>query len=124
MRQSAPGSLGWMNGGTIVDMDTVFLFCFVFYFDLFAPQLHILWPCIASFGEKKEKKIPVVSSTLCRGRRCKCLYIVQHLYKYLLSALSGGKKHRGILNCSIIFLCKNIIIMRGKYLKMNGKKIR
>lgn len=60
-----------------------------FYFDHFVSHLCIiLWPCIASL----EKTILVVSSTFCRNRRCKCLYIVQHLYKYLLSALSWGWK--------------------------------
>ena len=49
-------------------------------------------------------RILVVSFTLCGYSRCKCLYIVQHLYKYLLSALSG-EKNRDVINCSIIFLC-------------------
>lgn len=77
------------------------------------PFMLLFWPfCISSLCHTValhrfiRKTILVVSSTFCRNSRCKCLYIVQHLYKYSLSALSGGKKNRGILNRSIIFLCK------------------
>lgn len=81
-----------------------------FYFDhLFSHLYHTV--ALLRFIRKT---ILVVSSTVCRNIRCKCLYIVQHLYKYLLSALSGGK-NRGILNCFIIFLCKK----KEKYLKMD-----
>lgn len=91
----------------------------------------LFWPfCISSLYHTValhrfiRKTILVVSSTFCRNRRCKCLYIVQHLYKYLLSALSGGEKNRGILNRSIIFLCKKIQKKKKtqrKYLKMDGE---
>lgn len=82
-----------------------------FYFDHVSVVLVLfgfifsLYHTVALHRFIRQKTILVVSSTFCRNIRCKCLYIVQHLYKYLLSALSG-RKNRGILNGSIIFLCK------------------
>lgn len=105
-------SPGWMNRELMLDVDTVFfLFCFVLFTLVHFISVSFCGLALLHLEKKKRKKkqtkekIPVVCSTFCRNRRCKCLYIVQHLYKYLPSNLSGGK-YRGIWNCSIIFLCK------------------
>lgn len=80
---------------------------FCFFFNFFWFILYLISASYCGLALLCRKTILVVSSTFCRNSRCKCLYIVQHLYKYLLSALLGDtKNNRGISNCSIIFLCK------------------
>lgn len=96
-----------------------------------------VWPFCTSFlfhsvalhcfiWKKKKKntkeKISVVCSTFSRNRRCKCLYIVQHLYKYLPSALSGGNIE--VYEIVPLFFYVKKTTMREKIFKNEWKKIR